>query len=108
MYRQALADGMEHPIVVVADTRNGKGQELANHLGNQQELAVLQEYRDTGMIPVAVVAFPYGEETLRVFGSMMTPNGKQGLERAASKPGYIPVVVISGHGNLYAGVPESE
>jgi hypothetical protein len=106
-YREALAKGMKRPVMVVADTRDDYGRQLLR-LADERTLEVNKDYAEAGFIPTAIIAIPYGESALRVFGSMMTPNGRRGLEVVASMPKTIPVVVIVAHGNLYAGVPEEE
>ena len=104
-YRQALAHGMKRPIMVVADVRDNYGRELLR-VADARSLEVMRDYQDAGMIPTAILAVPYGNDALRLFGSMMTRNGERLLKDVASIPGGIPVVVIANHGNLYASVPE--
>jgi hypothetical protein len=106
-YRGAVAKGIKRPIVIVADVRDDYGKQLLQ-FADKRDLGLMEDYRDAGMIPTQVLAVPYGEMALRVFGSMMTPNGAQRLAQVAAVPKAIPVVVIANHGNFYAGVSEEK
>jgi hypothetical protein len=102
-YREALKTGMERPVIFVADVRDDHGRGFAPPDTNESE--VLRKYAEARVIPTSIVACPYGEAALRICADM-TPNGRMLLERAASAPGHIPVVVIASHGTSYATVPE--
>jgi hypothetical protein len=106
-YRGAVANGVKRPVVIVADVRDDYGRELLQ-FADKGTLDLMEDYRDAGMIPTQILVVPYGEMALRLFGSMMTPNGAQRLAQVAAMPKAIPVVVIASHGNLYAGVAEEE
>jgi hypothetical protein len=100
-YREALAGGMDRPIMVLGDTRNEYVAQLVEIAG-KKNFERMNDLLDAGMIPTALVALPYGETTFQAFGAT-APNGAHNVKLITTYPG-IPVVVIAGHGNTYASV----
>ena len=106
-YREAVAQGMPKPLVLVGDARDEYVAELVKHADDRGK-EILNDYADAGMIPTIILALP-SDEAANALGHT-SPNGKRNAERIvelAARNGAIPVVCMAAHGNLFGLVPDA-
>jgi len=103
-YENALAHGVDDPMVVVLDLSDDRGARLAQLAGSSKQQ--VDRWRDQcaqrGQIPTQIVAAPRWA-VLTVIGPL-TPNGPHGVLKPIP-PGSFRVAVVAAGGAAFADYP---
>jgi hypothetical protein len=106
-YRKAVVAGMKMPIVAVLDARDPKGRKILEGItGTEAVRQLIEKMAREKKLPLGVSTFPL-EKANQILGPL-TSHGRKELEAKASKPGAIPILIITRGGVLCTSVPEMD